>query len=352
MSPEARNFERWIARWEGEGGAVPQVRGARKRSAAEQTKAMTLRTILVPIDFSPESLKTLRRAEQLGKRFGAKLHLVHVIRPAFVSRARQAEGRSMVSKEVTAHTTKRLAELAAEFSLPAHPKPYTVRTGKAAEEINEVARAKNAGLIVIATRGFTGLKQAFLGSTTERLVRTTSCPVLVVRETRASARERASSGRTPPRFRKVLVPVDFSQNSRLGVEYGIRFVREFGARLVLFHSIPVTPFMLGGEQTIFRSDLIPMEQDNARRQMEKLRKEVSGKAVEIETEITFGSPVEEINDYVTKEGVDLIITATHGGSKKLERFFIGSTAEQIVRYAQSSVLVVPSRPSEKKPKNG
>jgi len=353
MSPEARNFERWIARWEGEGGAIPQVISARKGSAREQTKAITLRTILVPIDFSPASLKTLRYAELLGKRFGAKLHLVHVITPLFVSRARPTGSWSMLSKEVTANATKRLAELASEFSLAAQPKSYTVRIGKAPEEINKLARTRNAGLITIATRGFTGLKHAFLGSTTERVLRTAPCPVLVVREKeRASAKERARSGRTPLQFRKVLVPVDFSQNSRLGVEYGLRFVREFGAGIILFHSVFVPPLVLGDESTAgYLPNLIPMKQEHARAEMEKLRKEVSGRAVEIEAVVAFGSPVEQIDDYVTKQDVDLIITSTHGRSR-LERLFIGSTAERIVRYAPSSVLVVPNRTVAEKAKQG
>ena len=265
MKTEAMNYDRWIARWEGEGGAIPQVKRARKASAREASKTIRLRTILAPIDFSPESLKTLRYAKLLGERFQAKLHLVHVLDAPFVS-PRQP-GWLRFSKEVAANAEKRLAQLAAKSSLPSKPKPYTIRTGKIADEINEVARLTDAGLIAIATRGFTGLKHAFVGSTTERVVRTAPCPVLVVREKEAvSAKARARSGRTALEFRKVLVPVDFSENSRLGVEYGLRFAREFGARLVLFHSVFVTPFVLGDEYTARQvPNLIPLQQDFAGR---------------------------------------------------------------------------------------
>ena len=347
IKTEARNYDRWIARWEGEGGAIPQVISARKGSAREGTKTIRLRTILVPIDFSPESLKTLRYAELLAKRFTATLHLVHVLDAPLVT-PRQPNWLRF-SKEVAANAEKRLAELAAKSS--SKPKPYTLRTGKIPDEINEVARRTKAGLIVIATRGFTGLKHAFVGSTTERVVRTAPCPVLVVREKEAaSAKGRARSGRTALQFRKVLVPVDFSENSRLGVEYGLRFAREFGASVVLFHSVFITPYVLGDEYTAREvPNLIPLQQEYAEEEMEKLRKEVSGKGVEIKTEIGFGSPVEQMNDYVTKEKVDIIVTSTHGRSG-LERLFIGSTAEGTVRYAPSSVLVVPNRLAGKKTK--
>lgn len=299
-----------------------------------------MRRILVPIDFSPESLKTLGYAKLLGERFGAELHLVHVVSPPSASRPRQANWLTF-SKEVAANATKRLAELAAEASVPAQPKPYTVRIGQVADEINGVARLKRVGLIAMATRGYTGHKNASLGSTTERVVRDAPCPVLVLREKeRASAKER---GRTLVQFRKILVPVDFSENSRVGLEYALRFAPEFGASVVLFHSVFVPAYVLGDEYTVREApDLIATQEKYARAEMEKLRKTISGKGGEIVTEIAFGSPVEQISEYVTKEDVDLIITSTHGRSG-LQHLFIGSTAERIVRYATCPVLVVPNR---------
>ena len=344
------NYDRWIARWEGEGGAVPEVVRARRRRAVEAAKTIKLRTILVPIDFSPASLKTLRYAELLGKRFKADLHLVHVLDAPLVA-ARQPSLLSF-AKEVAGNAKKRLAELAAKSSLPSRPTRYTVRTGNIPDEISRLAGVTNAGLIVIATRGFTGLKRAFVGSTTERVVRTAPCPVFIFREKqRPKARQRARGGQPPLQFGKILVPVDFSQNSRLGVEYGLRFAREFGASVVLFHSVFVTPFVLGNEYTAREvPNLIQIQQDYAEEEMQKLRKQVSEKGMEVETEIAFGSPVEQINEYVRREDVDLIVTSTHGRSG-LERLFIGSTAERIVRYAPTPVLVVPNRVAEKNPKS-
>jgi nucleotide-binding universal stress UspA family protein len=340
------NYDRWIARWEGEGGALAPAASASKRSAPEPTRAIKLRTILVPIDFSPESLKTLRYAKLFAKRFNAELHLVHVLDTPLVTPLKPSL--LSASKGISANAKKRLAELAAKSSLPSKPARHTMRTGKIADEINELARRTNAGLIAIATRGFTGLKHAFVGSTTERVVRTAPCPVLVVRNKEdAAAKVRSRSGRAAPQFHKVLVPVDFSENSRLGIEYALRFAREFGADVVLFHSVFVTPFVLGDEYTAREvPTLIPLQQDYAEEEMDKLRQEIRAKGKEVETEIALGSPVEQINNYVTKEDVDLIVTSTHGRSG-LERLFIGSTAERIVRYAPSPVLVVPNRIARK-----
>jgi nucleotide-binding universal stress UspA family protein len=57
-----------------------------------------------------------------------------------------------------------------------------VRQGRSFHEITEAARTLNMDLIIMSTHGYTGLKHALLGSTTERVVRHASCPVLVLRK--------------------------------------------------------------------------------------------------------------------------------------------------------------------------
>lgn len=275
-------IDRWIARWENEGGALPETkslkRGARKGPQTGNLETTGLRRILVPIDFSPESLKTLRYGKLLAKRFDAKLHLVHVVTPPPMFPARRGTLSWAFSKtEVAGNAKKRLKNLAAEFSLPPRPSSWTVRVGATADEISEVARTTDADLIAIATRGYTGLKHAFLGNTTERVVREAPCPVLVVRDREyLSAKERARRGRTPLQFRKILVPVDFSECSRLGLDYALGFAPELRASLVLFHSVFVHAYMLGDEYTAREApDLIATQQDYAKDEMEKVRRQVS-----------------------------------------------------------------------------
>ncbi len=64
--------------------------------------------------------------------------------------------------------------------------------------------------------------------------------------------------------------------------------------------------------------------------------------VKFETEIKFGSPAQKICRHGVKEGADLILTSTHGRTG-LSHVLLGSTAEQIIRYARLPVLVVPGR---------
>ena len=237
------DMNQWIARWEDEGGAIPELKTGPKRGAGKARPAITLGRILVPIDFSPESLKTLRYAKLLATQTGARLHLTHVVTPPVISSARPVTIPPAFSEEaIAARARQRMKELLAELSLPARSNPATVRSGAPVEEIKEAARKIDADLIAMATRGFTGLKRAFLGSTTERVVREAPCPVLVVRE-KEDQPTKKSARRTALQFRKILVPIDFSECSRLGLGYALGFAEDFRARLVLFHSVFISPYV-------------------------------------------------------------------------------------------------------------
>ena len=67
---------------------------------------------------------------------------------------------------------------------PALVEKLLVRVGRSFHEIATAARSRKADLIIISTHGYTGVKHALLGSTTERVVRHAPCPVLVVRQRR------------------------------------------------------------------------------------------------------------------------------------------------------------------------
>jgi nucleotide-binding universal stress UspA family protein len=311
-------------------------------------KPRKLRRILVPIDYSEESMKTLRVAKLLAERWRAQLDLVHVIPPStppFATHHAMFPIAPSTEKTLRADL-KRLEDFA--FKQSVQPLRYSciIRRGAPAEKINETARKTGADLIAIATRGFTGLKRAFLGSTTAEVVRTARCPVLVVRELEyLSARERARRGRTPLQFKKLLVPLDFSECSRAGLDYALGVAREFRSSVLLFHSIIVQTYTLGHAYTALQAaDLIKLQQEYVEEALGKLRRELSGK-FKVEIAIGLGSTVEQMNKCVRSHRVDLIVTSTHGRTG-LKRLFIGSTAEQIVRHAICPVLVVPNRFSQ------
>jgi universal stress protein A len=153
----------------------------RKGDAAElATVILKLKSILVPIDFSKTSQTALEYAVPLAEQFGAKVTLLHAIEPlpypANLTYLPMGEGFPIKPLE------EKLNKLAKKTIKPQHLKEVIVQVGTAFEVITNVARDRNADLIVITTHGHTGLKHVFMGSTAERVVRHAPCPVLVVRK--------------------------------------------------------------------------------------------------------------------------------------------------------------------------
>ena len=144
---------------------------------------LSLRRILVPLDFSGKSRQALEFAVPLAQRYGAKIFLIHVVEPvySFAPYPGQTGLAAVNPQPVTEASRERLSSLAKQL-VPREVlgKPL-VRTGRAYHEIVEAADAMAADLIVIATHGHTGLKHVLLGSTAEHVVRHARCPVLTVR---------------------------------------------------------------------------------------------------------------------------------------------------------------------------
>jgi universal stress protein A len=149
-------------------------------AAASTAPNIQLRNILVPLDFSEISLKSLRYAVPFAKQFGAKLTLLHVVQP--VDAAVNLEYPAFFASEHFAGLQKQLEEIR-NAKIPSElPVEIAVRHNFVFDGIVEVAREIRADLIITTTHGYTGLKHLMMGSTAENIVRRAPCPVLVVRE--------------------------------------------------------------------------------------------------------------------------------------------------------------------------
>lgn len=142
-------------------------------------KKFSPRKILVPIDFSRFSKIAVDRGILWAEIFGAKLLFLHVVEqtvhPAFY--AASVESMFQIDRELKQRTKKKLQEFVGEAKSGAE---FLVVEGTAYKEIVDAAKEKKADLIVMATRGLTGLDHFLLGSTAERVVRMAECSVLTV----------------------------------------------------------------------------------------------------------------------------------------------------------------------------
>ncbi len=139
---------------------------------------MKIHNLLVPTDYTKASENAFRIAQQVAEPFGATLHVVHVYQvPAdlypytlFITRE--------TLETIRERETERLEAWCDSFREDGVTLVRHVVRGETHEEIETVARNLGVDLIVMGTRGNSGLKRAFLGSTAERTICLSECPVI------------------------------------------------------------------------------------------------------------------------------------------------------------------------------
>ena len=143
-----------------------------------------IRKILVPTDFSDNSIAALQNAQELAKRFGAELVLAHVLEPPVYPAMTFGAGAASLpalQDEMRQTVSEHLDRLVRERVEAGFTARGVLREGSPFLEIVSLAEEEGVDLIVIATHGHSGIKHLLLGSTTEKVVRKAPCPVLTVR---------------------------------------------------------------------------------------------------------------------------------------------------------------------------
>ncbi|HEY2154786.1 MAG TPA: universal stress protein [Isosphaeraceae bacterium] len=153
---------------------------------------LEFRSILAPTDFSEHASKALRYAAALAERFGATLHLLHVLpevvpmAPDLVAGAPDLVIATALPPEYYRDTEAESLEALGRVLDPSWGAVASVeravRLGDPVEEIIDYAAEQRIDLIVIATHGRTGLGHVLLGSVAEQIVRHSPCPVLTIRD--------------------------------------------------------------------------------------------------------------------------------------------------------------------------
>jgi nucleotide-binding universal stress UspA family protein len=139
--------------------------------------------ILVPVDFSDHSQRALDEAIGLAKTFGAQLHLLHCYR---IHPAAGAPYGIVVPEtfehDVRMAALQRLSEWREKAAAQGVRVQEHITAHFPAEDIAAMADHLGIDLIVMGTRGLTGLKHVLLGSVAERTIRLAKCPVLTMKQ--------------------------------------------------------------------------------------------------------------------------------------------------------------------------
>lgn len=201
---------------------------AEKSMSSSTIIQITIHNILAATDFTEASFKAARYATTLARRYGSKLYLVHI-----VDHAGKAHGGSHPIDDATRialHEGERLeSRIAREKSLADVDHVLIIKAGDVWDELSQIISTEVIDLVVVGTHGRTGIKKFVLGSAAEKIFRNSPCPVLTIGPHVRTSRD---PGAQPTH---ILVPTDFSVQSRLALQYGLYFARQLQAQLTVVH---------------------------------------------------------------------------------------------------------------------
>jgi nucleotide-binding universal stress UspA family protein len=292
---------------------------------------ITLGTILVPHDFSPTSDAALRRAVTLAKAAKGRIHVLH----AYAWPVRGVLPYDMtipagVADAIRAGIEEKLAELRAGVEREGVSATAEASAETAVEAVVGAAEKLGAGLIVMGTRGLTGIKHVVLGSVAERTVRLAPCPVLSVKEDDAGGPAR-----------RILAATDFSPTGEHACAVAASLAKQLGAELHVAHAFDIPLTVVTPYEVTIPDGLIRDSRAAARKKLDATVAVLKSDGVEAKTHLTEVPAAPAIADLAREIAADLVVIGTRGHTG-LKHVLLGSVAERTLRLAPCPVLTVKS----------
>ncbi len=269
-----------------------------------------MKSIIVPIDFSEQSEIALKVAAKLAEESGAEIIVLHMLELSPVIMANT----DYMPQEHIVHMIKMSEKRFEEFL----DRPYlkdknitaVVKHFKVFSEVNEVAQKHEADLIVMGSHGSDGLQEVFVGSNTERVVRSADVPVLVIK------------GEVDDfKADRMVFACDFKDESLPAIKKASEFAKVLNADLYpVYINTPADTFLSTGDA------------------FSRISKFLDKAKLALAVEIYNDYNVEKgVLNYSESVGADIIAIPTHG-RKGLSHFFLGSIGEDIANHSKIPVV--------------
>ena len=298
------------------------------------------RKLLVPLDGSPLAEQVLPYACLVARAFGARLELLRTfaVEPAELPRAADQAYVERVRADLEQTARGDLERTATALRQEGLDVSCTVEEGRPAPRIIAAAEREPGTLVAMATHGRSGLTRWLVGSVTDKVLRGTAAPLLVVRP-----RERGAE--VPEvHFATVVVPLDGSPLAEQALPHAVALARALGSRVVLLRAVP--PVYLGYMEYAGHpylgsaTELEEVAAEYLDRVGRRLRRQ--GVAA-LEERVVRGDAAGAIVDQARREPGTLVAMTTHGRSG-VGRWVLGSVTDRVVRHATAPVLVVRALP--------
>ncbi len=269
--------------------------------------------ILVPVDFSDYSDYALEVAAKLAKENSAEIVVLHMMGLSKAILAKDELQEMAEAKYYMKLAKKRFQKFLDKEYLRGVKVMEIVQNYKIFREINNVAHEQGADLIVMGSHGTGGLGKVFVGSNTEKVVRTSDIPVLVIKKRMRDFK-----------IREVVFACDFKIESSGAYNNAMKMFKALNANV---HLVYVN---------------LPTEQFKSTAQLDKLMDDFlhavdDGKNKDHVVYVCDYSIEDGIFNYGKKIKADLIATPTHG-RRGLSHFFSGNISEDIAKHATFPVM--------------
>ena len=299
---------------------------------------ISYKRILVPVDFSEPSKKAVTYAMTIAAQTNAKLFVAHIVHDTsalnytFPSETYEAE------KHQYDAAKRQIQTLIPEECSAMFDVETIVKTGRIDSELLGIVKEEAVDLVVMGSHGRRHLGRWFLGSVTERMLRKLPVPLLSVSHL---GPEKHAIELGLVSVQRILYATDISESSVIGMQYAIELARGTGARLTVAHVVDHSNFVLlsntaAGYLEVSRKIWV----DSVTTKLHDLLAREKPQDMEIEAVVLEGRPYEQILRFSEDRGMDIIVLNLQSKGM-IERAFLGSTAERVVRLARVPVLSVP-----------
>ncbi|HET9790678.1 MAG TPA: universal stress protein, partial [Candidatus Angelobacter sp.] len=195
-----------------------------------KSSAAKFENILFATDFSDYSRHAIPYVSSLAHAFGSRVFLCHVVTPSQLVIAAPEAAPYLYEAECR-NSEEQLAAMADLPELKGLRTQPVMCTGLLEDELTDVIKQKHIDLIVLGTHGRTGLRRLVLGSAAEQVCRMSDCPVLTIGPDLLIGPK--------VNIRRIVVPVDFSPQSKTVLPYVAGIASQYGASVTFLHVIPV-----------------------------------------------------------------------------------------------------------------
>ncbi|WP_101295677.1 universal stress protein [Halegenticoccus soli] len=280
--------------------------------------------VLIPTDGSGGTHQAVQHGLTIAQHFESTVHVLAVIELAQV----YADG----PPDLHAKLEERATDALEAVAKPAHDMGLRVRrqtrTGAPETEIIRYATENGIDLIVMGKHGRSRFHEFFVGSTTSRVLRKASVPVLTAR---IGEPERRTS------FENILIATGGGPEAEGAIEHGLGLADAFGGSI---HALYVL------DPRVVQTDALRgYFEEEGNRAIEAVSTRATRNGIQVHGEMREGNPPERIIEYATQNGCDLIVLGARRRGDD-SRGFVGSVAERVVRAAQVPVLTVRDRSVE------